>query len=82
MFSAVNSPRLNVADWVRERTSLMMGNDGGGVSGFRQALTLKRVGCISHWRLHDLRHLFEELHKASTAEALEAALPWNVKSAL
>jgi transposase len=26
-----------------------------------------------------LRHLFEELPKASTAEALEALLPWNVK---
>ncbi len=27
-----------------------------------------------------LRHLFEELPKASTAEALEALLPWNVKA--
>lgn len=26
-----------------------------------------------------LRHLFEELPKASTAEALEALLPWNVE---
>jgi transposase len=29
-----------------------------------------------------LRHLFEELPKASTAEALEALLPWNDKPAL
>lgn len=28
------------------------------------------------------RHLFEELPKASTAEALEVLLPWNAKSAL
>jgi hypothetical protein len=26
-----------------------------------------------------LRHLFEDLPKASTAEAVEALLPWNVK---
>jgi len=29
-----------------------------------------------------LRYLFEELPKASTAEALEALLPWNVKPVL
>jgi hypothetical protein len=29
-----------------------------------------------------LRYLFEELPKASTAEALEALLPWNVKAVL
>jgi transposase len=29
-----------------------------------------------------LRHLFEELPEASTAEALETLLPWNVKPAL
>jgi transposase len=29
-----------------------------------------------------LRYLFEELPKASTAEALEALLPWNVKLVL
>ena len=29
-----------------------------------------------------LRYLFEELPKASTAEALEALLPWNVKPLL
>ena len=29
-----------------------------------------------------LRYLFEELPKASTAEALEALLPWNVKTVL
>jgi hypothetical protein len=29
-----------------------------------------------------LLHLFQELPKASTAETLEALLPWNVKSAL
>ncbi len=29
-----------------------------------------------------LRYLFEELPKASTAEAVEALLPWNVKPVL
>jgi transposase len=29
-----------------------------------------------------LRYLFEELPKATTAEALEALLPWNVKPVL
>jgi hypothetical protein len=29
-----------------------------------------------------LRHLFEELPKASTAEALEALLAWNVRPVL
>jgi hypothetical protein len=29
-----------------------------------------------------LRYLLEELPKASTAAALEALLPWNVKSLL
>lgn len=29
-----------------------------------------------------LRYLFEELPKATTAEALETMLPWNVKTIL